>query len=184
MTQRNLISLLAMTIMATVFAQGASAACGKQLLSRLAAAVPGAPLHEPSSSPAFRSDESSNGAITGLWLTNVILGGQVIIQSFESFTGEGLEFLNDNGSPLEGNVCFGVWSATGRNTIRVYHPSWNYDAGGNLIGTVVIKEQITLDPGGNTFKGTVVVDTFDLNGHPSAPELKAQIAGMRINPSN
>lgn len=108
------------------------------------------------------------------------LGGQIIYQAFESFTSDGLEFLNDNGSPLEGNVCFGAWTPPSRNTVRVYHPSWNYDMAGNLIGTVIIKEQFTFDPGGNSFRGTVVVNTYDLNGHVSGPELQAQLSGKRI----
>ena len=116
----------------------------------------------------------------GLWAVNVTLGGQVIYQAFESFTLDGLEFLNDNGPTLEGNVCFGVWTAPSRNTIKVYHPSWNYDMSGNLIGTVVIRDQITLDASGNSFKGTVVVDTYDLNGNVAAPELQAQLSGKRI----
>ncbi|MBV8817329.1 MAG: hypothetical protein JO022_03160, partial [Acidobacteriaceae bacterium] len=97
----------------------------------------------------------------------------------ESFTTDGLEFLNDNGSPLEGNVCLGVWAINGRQ-VRVNHPSWNYDANGNLIGTVSIRSLITVDQSGNTFKGTLNVVVYDLNGH-TTDSYSGQLTGQRIS---
>jgi hypothetical protein len=109
-------------------------------------------------------DAAGYQAIVGLWISTVLSGGQPIYQAFESFTSDGLEVLNDNGAPQAGNVCLGVWAPTGKNALKVNHPSWNYDNNGNVIGTVIIKSQITIDPGGNSYKGTVTVDTYDLNG--------------------
>ncbi len=124
-------------------------------------------------------DQGRNADPVGLWMSTVTVQGQPAFQAFEAFTGEGLEFLNDNGSPLSGNVCFGVWSAKGR-TIQVYHPSWSYDEAGNLIGTLVIKSTIVLDPGGNTYKGTVTAEAFDLNGHSQGVVLTGTLTGKRI----
>jgi hypothetical protein len=122
-----------------------------------------------------------NQAIVGLWLSTVLIGGQPVYQGFESFTSDGLEFLNDNGAPQAGNVCLGVWAATGRNTLKVNHPSWNYDNNGNVIGTVIIKSQITLDPAGNSYQGTVTVDTYDLNGKPvPGGSFSGQLTATRI----
>lgn len=181
------MSALALSVL---LAPGASASCGKVAM-RLSALMPEAQAANARVNPAVDPSRSGDdpgpsvgpGRIAGLWSSNVLLDGQVIFQAFEAFTGEGLEFLNDNGSPIEGNVCFGTWTVAAKNTITVYHPAWNYDASGNLIGTVIIKEQITLNPGGNTFKGTVVVDTFDLNGNVAAPELQADITGTRVRNS-
>jgi hypothetical protein len=171
-----------------LFAPGASAGCGRELASKLSIVLPDEQAQTRTAAGAAetaRPEDTTLLALSavGLWAVNVSLSGQVIFQAFESFTIEGLEFLNDNGPTLEGNVCFGVWTAPSRNAVRVYHPSWNYDMSGNLIGTVIIKEQITLDPGGNSFKGTVVVDTYDLNGQVAAPELQAQLSGKRITAS-
>jgi hypothetical protein len=168
---------------AAMLAPGVKAGCGKQLTLKLSALPPASEQAESRSVVALaRAEDTPLVALSGvgLWAVNVTLSGQTIYQAFESFTIDGLEFLNDNGSPLEGNVCFGAWTASSRNTIKVYHPSWSYDMNGNLIGTVVIKEQIVLDPGGNSFKGTVVVDSYDLNGKVSGPELQAQLSGKRI----
>lgn len=170
--------------LSTWFAPGASAGCGKELASKLSILLPDeqASARMAAGPEIARPEDTTFPAVpaVGLWAVNVSLSGQTIYQAFESFTSDGLEFLNDNGSTLEGNVCFGVWTAPSRNTVKCYHPAWNYDMNGNLIGTVIIKEQITLDPGGNSFRGIVVVDTYDLNGHVAAPELQAQISGKRI----
>jgi hypothetical protein len=114
--------------------------------------------------PGAPANPGPNQAIVGLWLSTVLIGGQPVYQAFESFTSDGLEILNDNGAPQAGNVCLGVWASTGKNTLRVNHPSWNYDNNGNVTGTVVIKSQITLDSAGNSYRGTVTVDMYDLNG--------------------
>jgi hypothetical protein len=176
--------------MSMMFAPAASAGCGKELGTNLTVvfnSMARGGSFDASAAVSHGEDHGSDqGPATerppvGMWLTSVILGGQTIYQSFESFTSDGLEFLNDNGSPSAGNVCFGVWSSTGKNTYKIYHPSWSYDDKGNLNGTVVIKETITIQTGGNSFKGTVTVDSYDLNGKVSAPELVAQITGTRIN---
>jgi hypothetical protein len=168
--------------LSTLFAPGANAGCGKELASKLSVRMPADQAQEQTAAAAEGPKDSpqTGVSIVGMWRSNVSISGQVIFQAFESFTGDGLEFLNDNGSTLEGNVCFGVWNAPSRNTVKVYHPAWNYDMGGNLIGTVVIKAQITIDPSGNTFKGTVVVATYDLNGNVAAPEWRAALTGKRI----
>ncbi len=168
--------------LSTLFAPDANAGCGKALASKLSILVPGGQAQVQTATVAGKPNDTPESAasIVGMWRADVLIDGQVIFQSFESFTGDGLEFLNDNGSTLEGNVCFGVWTSPSKNTVKVYHLAWNYDMGGNLIGTVVIKTQIAIDPAGNTFKGTVVVDTYDLNGNVAAPELQAALRGKRI----
>lgn len=127
-----------------------------------------------------RSDDAGNRAIVGLWLSTVLIGGQPVYQAFESFTSDGLEILNDNGSTLNGNVCLGVWAPTGRNALKVNHPSWNYDDHGNLIGTVILKSQITIDPGGNSFRGTITEYDCDVNFKNCTSPGTAMLAGTRI----
>ena len=182
MIKANWMLTLGIAAVSMLFAPGASAGCGKTLVSRLSVLMPGAQMQDSPMALAVNAEDATAppGAIVGLWQTKVLVNGQTAGEGFEAFTSDGLEFLNDNGSTIEGNVCFGAWTVAPRNTIKVYHPSWNYDASGNLIGTVIIKDQITLDPGGNSFKGTVVVDTYDLNGHMVGPELQAQYTGKRI----
>ena len=161
----------------------AHADCGKpnsrqavSVLSSARALTPNSELEEVRA-PQMEED-SDRPSIAGLWLTTSTIEGQQL-QSFESFTNEGLEFLNDSGSPIEGNVCFGIYQTGPRGVITVNHPSWNYDGGGNLIGTVVIKEQITVDAGGKTFHGNITVDIYDLSGARQA-HLAGTYTGKRI----
>jgi hypothetical protein len=120
--------------------------------------------------------------IVGLWLVNITVGGQPFAQSFEAFTTDGFEILNDNGPPQAGNVCLGIWTATGRNIIRINHPSWNFDDQGNVIGTVVIKSQISLDNGSNSYHGTFTAYVYDINNNPAGDPLVGQLTATRITP--
>lgn len=119
------------------------------------------------------SEDAAGGSrsIVGLWLTTGTIEGQQT-QAFEAFTGDGIEILNDNGSPIEGNECLGIWQTGAKDVISVNHPSWYYDPAGNLIGTAIIKEQITVDAGGRSFHGTLTVDIYDLSGN-----LQVHLAG-------
>ncbi len=36
---------------------------------------------------------------------------------------------------------------------KLKHPGWNFDANGNLLGTFILRESITLDNGGNGDQG-------------------------------
>ena len=164
---------------AVLLASHAYAGCGHATVSSNLAVLMAEDAHTRYASPAPEADGSAN-SIVGLWLSSVTIDGQLIYQAFESFSGDGLEVLNDNGAPQAGNVCLGVWIATGHNSLKVNHPSWNYDNNGNVIGTVIIKSDITLAPGGNSYKGTVTIDVYDLNGNSVAPTTTAQLTAKRI----
>jgi hypothetical protein len=152
-------------------------ACGKPVLPGLLPAET-ASAERAEDQPSQQPDPAvTYQAIVGLWLSTYTADG---VQAFETFTSDGMEILNDNGAPQAGNVCLGVWAPTGRNTLTVYHPAWNYDNNGNVIGTVVIKSQITIGPDGNTFKGTATLDVYDLNGNKVAPTSVSPVTAKRI----
>lgn len=177
---------LGAVLLSITFASSASASCGTNGNRRASALWPQEQLKLSqsqveaigTSSPQNGFPDSDKNSIVGLWLATVTIGGQTAYQGFESFSSDGLEVLNDNGSPVEGNVCLGVWRDTGK-TIKVNHPSWNYDSGGNLIGTVVIREEVTVDRNANTFDGSITIDVYDLNGNLLS-HYAGQITGQRI----
>lgn len=111
-------------------------------------------------SAADRDDEPS---IVGLWKVAFLQGGQVIDQGFDAWHADGTETLNDAVPPAIGNVCLGVWEKTGTRTFKLKHFSWNYDANGTAIGIVVINELVKLDKSGNSYRGTVIIDVYDMN---------------------
>jgi hypothetical protein len=183
-TSSKLVAYLGTLAISITIAPIAQGGCGRQVLPGLLSGA--AALERPATASLSvepRAAESAGyQAIVGLWLTTLTVGGQTFGVAFESFTSDGLEILNDNGAPQAGNVCLGVWAPTGRSTLKVNHPSWNYDNNGNVIGTVVIKSQITLEAGGNTYKGTAMIDVFDLNGNMVAPTTAGHLAATRIKP--
>jgi hypothetical protein len=67
-------------------------------------------------------------------------------------------------SPLDGNVCVGVWKETKARTIRLHHVAWSF-ANGILIGSLTIDEVNTVAPDGRTYKGKFTATFFDLNGN-------------------
>jgi hypothetical protein len=86
-------------------------------------------------------------------------------EGFDQWHSDGTEMRNDNGVPPSlGNVCLGVFKKTGHRTYQLRHPAWNWDASGNLTGTLIIRETITLDAGGTSYHGSFTFDFYDLSG--------------------
>jgi hypothetical protein len=144
-------------------------------------ARPGAqPLARTVIDPELAGPRASNAnSIVGLWLTTFTSQGQIVDQGFDMWTSDGLEVLNDTPPPATGNVCLGTWVRVSPNTYLLKHPSWTFDEAGNLNGTAIIRETITVDPAGNTYKGTFTVDVMTLSGNP-IQHFNGTIAGTRI----
>lgn len=49
--------------------------------------------------------------------------------------------------------------------MKLYHPSWTFDQNGNLNGTAVIQEMLTLSANGGSYQGTATIDEYDLSGN-------------------
>lgn len=166
---------LAVVALGTVFSTGAKADCGissRSLAPRLAIAslpdndpLPTLPALGPqidSLANSAQDDQEPDGSIVGLWNTTFTSGGQIVDQGFDQWNSDGTEILNDTPPPATGNVCLGVWNKAGQ-TFKLKHPSWTFDAAGNLNGTAIIREKVTVDPKGQNYKGTFTVDVFDLH---------------------
>lgn len=120
-------------------------------------------------------------SITGLWNLNFIYEGQVVDVAFDAWNSDGTEILNDYTDPVEGNVCLGVWEQAGPRTYKLKHPSWYFDNYGNLLGTVVIHEVVTLSQDGNSFTGTYTDDVYDVSGN-LLEAYSGQLMATRIKP--
>jgi hypothetical protein len=127
------------------------------------------------------ADSAPAGAsIVGLWRGTLSFSGQTLAQAFETFHSDGTEALNTNHAPSQGNVSFGVWVEGGPHTYRVTHPSWRWDASGNLIGTEVVRQTITIDVHGSRFTGTATIDILDLAGNLLTRFTGLEVKGERI----
>jgi hypothetical protein len=103
--------------------------------------------------------------LVGLWQVVFTSGGQVVDQAFELWHSDGTEEILDITPPAQENACFGVWVQTSRDTVKLKHPSWTFDANGNLTGTVILRETVQLDHGENKFTGTYTIDVYDTSGN-------------------
>jgi len=176
-------ALVAIVGLGVAFAVTASANCGisvdRYTTPRFpAAAIPEAvsPAHVSPVSAA--QDDATAGSIVGLWKTMFISGGTVVDQGFDQWSSDGTEILNDDPPPSTGNVCLGVYVKSG-SVYKLKHPSWTYDASGNLTGTAVIREQLALLPGGNGYAGTFAISFYDLSGN-NVGNVAGTVAAQRI----
>jgi hypothetical protein len=99
---------------------------------------------------------------------------------FETIYADGNELLIDNSAPATDNVCSGAWEQTGPRTFTINHPSWDFDASGNLISIVVLLETITVDPHGNKYTGTEMVTVYDPSLSTIVYQVAATVTATRI----
>jgi hypothetical protein len=130
---------------------------------------------------AVEAHDAAVPSIAGFWHSQYAIGGQVGDESFESYFADGTEMEVDQSNPATDNVCSGVWVQTGAYTYKLTHPSWNFDTNGNLIGTVIIRDSVTLSKDGNSFRGTETVDVFDNNGKV-VEHIDATVSSVRVKP--
>lgn len=124
---------------------------------------------------------ASHPTIVGLWNVTFTSGGETVDVAFDAWHSDGTEILNDFTNPIEGNVCLGVWTQTGPRTYKLKHPSWSFDNTGTLLGTVIIRENVTVSPDGNSFRGTYAYDIYDTTG-AFVTELTGTLSATRIRP--
>jgi len=122
--------------------------------------------------------DDHRASIVGLWQVTLVAGGEVIDVGFDAWHADGTETLND-ASPVSHNVCLGVWRQTGRRTYQLKHPAFRYDAAGNVIGTLVLRETNIVDRSGNTFNGDFTIQFYDLTGG-LVFEGAGEISGERV----
>ena len=104
---------------------------------------------------------------------------QLVDQGFDQWQLGGTEVLNDTPPPATGNVCLGVWTQLSPHVFKLKHPSWTFDNSGNLTGSAIISEQVTIDALGNNYQGPYSYDIYDLNGN-RLQHFTGTIAAKRI----
>ena len=134
------------------------------------------------SSPELAARDVNPPTIAGLWMKTYTVDGAVVDQGFDTFNADGNEMIVDISPPVLDNVCTGVWAQTGTLSYILYHISWLFDMNGNLTGTAVFKETMTLSRDGNSFTGTGTVEAFDNDGKSLGTQGPAQITATRIKP--
>lgn len=177
---------IAVAAMAAVFAAGGNAQCLASANPRTMVTLPdGINGSSPSAADRQRAEvakpkaENDAFSIVGVWNVNFVSGGVSVDQGFDLWSSDGTEVLNDTPPPATGNVCVGVWIKTAETTFKLKHVSWTFDAGGNLNGTAIIRETVTLGSGADSYQGPFTVDVFDLSGK-NLMHFDGTVTGFRV----
>ena len=129
--------------------------------------------------------DHDNSDLVGFWRTTLVSdAGLVVDIGFDQFHPDGMENAVDSPAPSSGNVCLGIWEKAEHRPWRYedLHPSFNWDASGNVISIFVERLQIySIARNGKTFSGTFTWDSYDFQGNviPDA-HVEGTLTGDRI----
>lgn len=128
-------------------------------------------------------------SIVGLWkFTFVAHGnpsgppdGTPIDAGFATWHADGTELMNSGRAPRSSSFCMGVWKHTGPFSVKLNHwaLSWS-DDGGAFVGPTNIREEVTLDPGGNSYQGTFSIDQYDASGSAVTGHVVGNVSATRV----
>ncbi len=167
----NLLASVALLALIAMFAPGAKAACSPPSNAKFGITSPESNFLPGEGNIARFSAQQTEDepSIVGLWHAFFVSGGQPFDEGFDEWHSDGTEILNDTAPPQPANgagtVCLGVYKKTAPATYKLRHPFWSFDANGNLAGSGVILETVTLDEDGNSYHGTFTFDQFNLSGN-------------------
>jgi hypothetical protein len=168
----SLLSSVAVLALITMFVPGASAACSAPSNARFGITSPESTFLLGEGNVArFSYEEAAEEepSIVGLWHVFFVSGGQPFDEGFDEWHSDGTEVLNDTAPPQPANgagtVCLGVYKRIAPATYKLRHPFWSFDANGNLAGSGVILETVTVDEGGDNYHGSFTFDQFNLSGN-------------------
>jgi hypothetical protein len=135
----------------------------------------------PAESKAQDDPGDTTPSIVGFWHVTYMLDGEVFFVALDQWHSDGTEFENSYSTPVEGNICMGVWKKTGLRTVQLTHIGWNFDVAGNPAGYFILTETETLGSKGDSYSGSFVYNIYDDSGKLTQTLTGTQTA-TRINP--
>jgi hypothetical protein len=156
--------------------------------------------HKPSLIRVDDRDKESS-SIVGMWNVvfisrgNAALGipdGATFDFGTQQWHADGTEVMVSGGrDPATGDVCMGVWAATGQSSFKLNHVGLGWDNTGKLckpvapatscfVGPASIRQQITVDRSGNTYTGTFTIDQFNSNSSMLLAHFTGTLTAQRM----
>jgi len=148
-----------------------------------------------------RDSPDSNASIVGMWHVTFksdgnnippfnIPDGAILDDGYAQWHSDGTEIMNSSRDPATSSFCLGVWQIDGGRTYKLNHFALSWDNTGAfcvpqqgatscLVGRTNIREQVTVDPHGNTYSGTVTIDQYDTSGNLMF-RLRGRVSAARI----
>jgi hypothetical protein len=174
----------------TAVSSPALAGCGMPAVKQ-----PGA-IKTASSTPVAEGPD-----IVGLWqftftsTGNAGLGipdGAALDQGYAQWHSDGTEIMNSGRDPVTGSFCLGTYSNDGKRTYSLNHFALSWDNTGAFckptagatncfVGPANIREEVTVNPQGDTYTGHVSITQYDNDNHVMFT-LTGTVAAHRINP--
>jgi hypothetical protein len=169
-----------------VFAQNQAGA--QALMQRAADATRAAGLNAASGGAGFNT-----ASIVGMWNFQFISvgnmahnpyipDGALLDFGYAQWHSDETELMNSGGHAANtGNFCMGTWVRSGMFTYVLNHFALSYDpTTGNLTAKIHIYEQVTLDPSGNEFTGTVTIDAYDPKTGLKVDHVTGTVSATRV----
>ena len=125
---------------------------------------------------------AGNPPIVGLWTRTVTDPNDpdtILSLGFQAYHSDHTEMINDTNPPVAGNNCLGTWIYVGGRTVKLEHTAWLFDESGNAIGTLRIRDTVTVDPSGEAYSGTSALAVCDINVENCADVATGNVAGVR-----
>jgi hypothetical protein len=148
------------------------------------------------------SDHDDNASIVGLWKFAFVAKGNPsppgppdgtpIDAGYVTWHADGTELTNSGRSPATGSFCMGVWKRVGDSKYKLNHfaLSWDFDAnapvtgpgtgGADFVGPTNIREVVSVDPSGNSYKGSFTIIQYATDGTTVLGEVKGKVTATRI----
>jgi len=173
--------------MLTVFVgplySGTSAGCDlTNFLAKLNSAKPtvsGGAASTASATETFSGPE--NRAIKGYWQVASIFQGSIVDGRFDNWFADHNELFIDQSPPATDNVCNGTWVQSGAREYKLRHMAWVFDSTNTLvIGTIGIRDTVTLSKDEQTFSGTEIDTVYDLKGNVLEVFGPIELQGTRV----
>jgi hypothetical protein len=128
--------------------------------------------------------------IVGLWSFTFTAGRQVVDFGYAQWHADGTEIINSGSHhPATGNFCLGVWRQTGPLSYHLNHWALGYSPtvpppGSPIMPAVKVnaKEDVKLDPGGDSFSGTFTITPYDFRTGAAIPgaAVSGQVLAQRV----
>jgi len=139
---------------------------------------------------AFLQDEDDAGrlaSIVGFWHQKLIVsvaggGTEVLDDNLAQWHGDHTEMQNTLSRPPSTTaVCLGVWEQTGKYTYKLNHFPLIWDSTGTVfVGPMNIREEVTVSPDGNHYRGTFTLHQYDPSGKKLLGDAEGMVTGARI----
>jgi hypothetical protein len=147
----------------------------------------------PAISASSGSGPFNTATIVGMWNIQFISKGNtahnpsipdgaLLDFGYTQWHGDGTELMNSGGHAANtGNFCMGTFVRTGLFTYVLNHFALSYDpVSGNLTAKVHILEQVTLDPSGNAYSGTLTIDAYDPKSGTQLDHVSGTVSATRV----